>query len=51
MQIKVVTALKQSSRILQNYKRSNPMMDLVMVALAFAFFGISIAYVYACEQL
>jgi len=27
------------------------MMDLVMVALAFAFFGISIAYVYACEQL
>jgi hypothetical protein len=28
-----------------------PMMDLVMVALAVGFFGLSIAYVYACEQL
>ncbi len=31
--------------------RSIFMMDVVMVALAFAFFGLSIAYVYACEQL
>jgi hypothetical protein len=31
--------------------RSIPMMDVVMVALAFGFFGLSIAYVYACEQL
>jgi hypothetical protein len=28
-----------------------PMMDIVMVALAFGFFAVSIAYVYACEQL
>jgi hypothetical protein len=28
-----------------------PMMDLVMVALAVGFFAVSIAYVYACEQL
>jgi len=27
------------------------MMDVVMVALAFAFFAVSIAYVYACDQL
>jgi hypothetical protein len=27
------------------------MMDLVMVALAVGFFAVSIAYVYACEQL
>jgi len=27
------------------------MMDVVMVALAFGFFALSIAYVYACEQL
>jgi hypothetical protein len=28
-----------------------PMMDIVMVALAAGFFAVSIAYVYACEQL
>jgi len=27
------------------------MMDVVMVAMAFAFFAVSIAYVYACERL
>jgi len=27
------------------------MMDVLMVALAFGFFALSIAYVYACEQL
>ena len=27
------------------------MMDVVMVALAIGFFALSIAYVYACEQL
>jgi hypothetical protein len=30
---------------------SIPMMDVVMVALAFGFFAVSIAYVYACERL
>ena len=35
----------------QNYARSIPMMDVVMVALAVGFFAVSIAYVYACEQL
>jgi len=30
---------------------SIPMMDVIMVALAFGFFAVSIAYVYACEQL
>jgi hypothetical protein len=28
-----------------------PMMDVVMVVLAVGFFAVSIAYVYACEQL
>jgi preprotein translocase subunit SecG len=28
-----------------------PMMDVVMVVLAVGFFALSIAYVYACEQL
>ncbi len=35
----------------KNFVRSIPMMDVVMVALAFGFFAVSIAYVYACEQL
>jgi hypothetical protein len=35
----------------ENFIRSTPMMDVVMVALAVGFFAVSIAYVYACEQL
>jgi hypothetical protein len=34
-----------------SFARSIPMMDVVMVALAVAFFAVSIAYVYACERL
>jgi hypothetical protein len=40
-----------SAGIVQNCARSIPMMDVVMVALAVGFFALSIAYVYACEQL
>jgi hypothetical protein len=31
--------------------RSIPMLDAVMMAIAFAFFALSIAYVYACDRL
>lgn len=31
--------------------RSAPMMDVVMLAIGFAFFALSIAYVYACDLL
>jgi hypothetical protein len=30
---------------------SNPMLDVVMLVIAFAFFAASVAYVYACDQL
>ncbi|WP_441238068.1 hypothetical protein [Bradyrhizobium sp. 930_D9_N1_4] len=31
--------------------RSNPMMDILMLALGFAFFALAIGYTYACERL
>jgi hypothetical protein len=31
--------------------RRTAMMDAVMLAIAFVFFALSIAYVYACEKL
>jgi hypothetical protein len=31
--------------------RSIPMLDAIMMAIAFAFFALSIAYVYACDRL
>jgi hypothetical protein len=31
--------------------RSIPMLDVIMLALGFAFFAASIAYVHACDQL
>jgi hypothetical protein len=31
--------------------RSIPMLDAVMMAIAFAFFALSVAYVYACDRL
>jgi hypothetical protein len=33
------------------FARSIPMMDVVMMAIGFVFFALSIAYVYACDQL
>jgi hypothetical protein len=31
--------------------RSSEMLDIIMLAIGFVFFAVSIAYVYACEQL
>jgi hypothetical protein len=31
--------------------RSNAMMDILMLALGFAFFALAIGYTYACERL
>lgn len=31
--------------------RSNPMMDVLMLALGFAFFALAIGYTFACELL
>ena len=44
------TALHQRA-CREAFTRSIPMMDVVMLAIGFAFFALSIAYVYACDQL
>ncbi|MGY4630144.1 hypothetical protein [Bradyrhizobium sp. USDA 4486] len=31
--------------------RSNPMMDILMLALGFVFFALAIGYTYSCERL
>ncbi len=31
--------------------RSNPMMDIMMLALGFGFFALAIGYTYVCERL
>jgi hypothetical protein len=46
-----VTARAITSFIAAIVTRSTPMMDAVMLAIGFAFFALSIAYVYACDQL
>ena len=55
-----ITRLTPSSRIymqevpifrLRQRARSIAMMDIVMLALGFAFFAVSIGYVYACDRL
>jgi hypothetical protein len=51
MQVKIAFRHKALACFLENLIWSIPMMDVVMVALAVAFFAVSIAYVYACEQL
>jgi hypothetical protein len=51
MQIKIAFRHRSSTGCFENSIWSIPMMDVVMVALAVGFFAVSIAYVYACEQL
>jgi hypothetical protein len=31
--------------------RSNPMLDILMLAMGFGFFALAIGYTYACERL
>jgi hypothetical protein len=50
-QVKEASRRQASAGTLENFVWSIPMMDVVMVALAIGFFALSIAYVYACEQL
>jgi hypothetical protein len=51
MKIKIAFRHWASTGSFENSIWSIPMMDVVMVALAVGFFAVSIAYVYACEQL
>jgi hypothetical protein len=37
--------------LLEDFIRRLPMMDAVMMAIAFVFFALSIAYAYACDGL
>ena len=32
-------------------KKEHPMLDVVMLALGLGFFGVSVSYAYACEEL
>jgi len=46
------TAVAEISKICRHLKsRSIPMMDVVMLAIGLGFFALSIAYVYACDEL
>jgi hypothetical protein len=51
MQINIAFGYYASTGSFEKSIWSIPMMDVVMVALAVGFFAVSIAYVYACEQL
>ncbi len=49
--IKAMRSLYKHRSCCGFYARSIPMMDVVMLAIAFVFFAVSIGYVYACDQL
>ena len=51
IQIKAARRHFASADALQHFARSIAMLDVVMLAIGFAFFALSIAYVYACDQL
>jgi hypothetical protein len=49
--VKTATALRDPLTQGNNFARSTSMMDIIMLAIGFVFFAVSIAYVYACERL
>ena len=51
IQIKVAYRHCGFADALQQFARSIAMLDVVMLAIGFAFFALSIAYVYACDLL
>jgi hypothetical protein len=51
VQIKLRAALAPLVPCYENFAGSFPMMDVVMLAIGFVFFALSISYVYACDRL
>lgn len=49
--IKAMDGLYKVRSLLRYLCSEIPMMDVVMLAIAFVFFAVSIGYVYACDQL
>jgi hypothetical protein len=51
MWIKAVHRDRLLTNAARRLPRSTPMLDVIMLAIAFVFFALSIAYVYACDLL
>jgi len=45
------SATPSVSTEIRHFTRSIPMMDVVMLAIGFVFFALSIGYVYGCDRL
>jgi SNF family Na+-dependent transporter len=51
IQIKVARRRKASAAFFRIITSEFPMMDVVMLAIGFVFFALSIGYAYACDRL
>jgi hypothetical protein len=51
IKIGVTPAVGHSLTYRSRLTRSIPMMDIVMLAIGFVFFALSIGYVYGCDRL
>jgi hypothetical protein len=51
IQIQSNAPARHQLALCQVFARRTSMMDTVMMAIGFVFFALSIAYVYACDQL
>ncbi len=43
--------MPRAARFESRRARSSEMLDVIVLAIGFGFFAVSIAYVYACDQL
>jgi hypothetical protein len=43
--------IRVAARLAEGYRKEQPMLDLILIALGLGFFAVSVAYVFGCDRL
>jgi hypothetical protein len=49
--INASASIRVAARLAEGYRKEQPMLDLILLALGLGFFVVSVAYVFGCDRL
>jgi hypothetical protein len=44
-------SIRVAARLAEGYRKEQPMLDLILLALGLGFFAVSVAYTFGCDRL
>ena len=50
-QINAASSVRVAARLAEGYRKEQPMLDLILLALGLGFFAVSVAYAFGCDRL